>query len=68
MCISKIGSLLCIDREIFNMEFFFHKQYGIFIPKRFPTSDPCCFKANEAIELETKLMEYSTFSAPDYFC
>ena len=33
-------------------EFFFHKQYGISIPKRLPTSNSCCFKANEAVELE----------------
>ena len=48
MCTLKIGSLLCVDREVLNMEFFFHKQYGIFIPERLPTSNSCCFKANEA--------------------
>ena len=51
MCLPKIGSSPCVYREILNMEFFFHKQYGIFIPKRLPA---CCFKANEAIELEPK--------------
>ena len=75
---SKIGYLLRVDCEILNMEFFFHKQYGISIPKRFPTSKSCCFKANEAIELKPKRMEYSNgtfatngvfiFSAPEYFC
>ena len=33
-CIPKFGSLLCIDREILNMEYFFHKQYGTFIPQK----------------------------------
>ena len=65
MCLPKIGSLPCVDREILNMEFFFHIQYGIFIPKRLPA---CCFKANEAIELEPDRMEYFIFSAPEYFC
>ena len=59
---------MCVDREILNMGFFFHKQYGIFIPKRLPTSNYCCFNASEAIELEPKLMEYFIFSAPEYFC
>ena len=54
MCIPKIRSLPFVDREILNMEFFFHKQYGIFIPKRLPFSNPCSFKTNEAIELEPK--------------
>ena len=67
MCIPKIGSLLCVDREILNMEFFFHKQYGIFIPKRLPTSDSRCLKTNKAIELEPKRMEFFIFSAPEYF-
>ena len=67
MCILKIGSLLCVDREILNMEFFFHKKYGIFIPKGLPTSNSCCFKATETIELEPKRMEYLIFSAPEYF-
>ena len=68
MCIPKIGSLLSVDHEILNMEFFFHKQHGICIPKTLPTSNCCCFKANEAIELEPKRMEYFIFSAPVYFC
>ena len=63
MCIPKIGSLLCVDREILSMEFF-HKKYGIFIPKRLPTSNSCCFKVNEAIELEPKRMEHFIFCAP----
>ena len=52
MCMPKIRSLLCVDHKILNMGFFFHKQCGIFIPKRLPTSNSCCFKVNEAIELE----------------
>ena len=44
---------MCVDREILNMGFFFHKQYGIFIPKRLPTSNSC-FKVSEAIELKPK--------------
>ena len=67
MCIPKIGSLLCLDCEVLNMEFFFHKQYGIFIPKILPTSNSCCFKVNEAIELKPKRMEYFIFSTPEYF-
>ena len=63
MHIPKIGSLLCVDRKILNMGFFFHKQYGIFITKRLPTSNSCCFKVSEAIELEPKRMKY----APEYF-
>ena len=53
-CTPKIGSLLCVDCEILNREFFFHKQYGTFIPKWLPTSNSCCFKTNKAIELEPK--------------
>ena len=68
MCIPEIRSLLCVDREIFSMDYFFHKQYGIFIPKRLPTSKSCCFKSIEAIELEPKPIEYFIFSAPEYFC
>ena len=49
------------------MEFFFHKQYEIFTPKRPPTSNSCCFKTNEAIELEPKPMKYFIYSAPEYF-
>ena len=67
MCIPKIGSLLTADREILNMEFFFHKQYGIFIPKRLPTSNSYCFKTSKAIELDPKRMEYFIFSTPEYF-
>ena len=65
MCLPKIGSLLCVDREILNMVFFFHKQYEIFIPKRLPTPNS---KTNKAIELEPKRIEYFIFSAPEYFC
>ena len=68
MCIPEIRSLLSVDREIFSMDHFFHKQYGTFIPKRLPTSKSCCFKSIEAIELEPKRMEYFIFSAPEYFC
>ena len=68
MCISKIKYLLCIDCEILNMGFFFHKQYGIFILKRLPPANYCCFKANETIKLEPKRMKYFIFSAPEYFC
>ena len=68
MYIPKIGSLLCVDREILNMKFFFHKPYGICIPKRLPTSNCRCFKDNKAIELEAKRMESFIFSAPEYFC
>ena len=68
ICIPKIASLLHVDREILNMEFFFHKQYGIFIPKRLPTSNSPCSKTNKAIELESKRMEYFIFFAPEYFC
>ena len=68
MCIPKIGFLLCVDREILNMEFFFHKQYGIFIPKILPNSNSCCFKFNEAIEPEPERMDNLIFSAPEYFC
>ena len=50
-----------------NMEFFFHKQYEIFTPKRPPISNSCCFKTNEAIELEPKPMKYFIYSAPEYF-
>ena len=65
MCLPKIGSLLCVDREILDMVFFFHKQYEIFIPKRLPTPNS---KTNKAIELERKRIEYFIFSAPEYFC
>ena len=68
MCIPKIGSLLCVDCEILNMTLLFKKKYGIFIPKRFPTSNSCCFKANEAVELEPKRLDYFIISAPEYFC
>ena len=68
MCIPKLGSSLCIDREILSMELFFHKYYGIFIPKRRPTSNSCCFKVIKAIEIEPERMEYFIFSAPEYFC
>ena len=69
MCILKIGSLMCVDREILNMKFLLHhKQYRIFIPRGLPTSNSCCFKVSEAIELEPKRMEYCIFSAPEYFC
>ena len=70
MCIPKIGSSLCLDREILIIEFFFHKQYKLFIPKNLPTSNTFCFKANEAIELELELerMEYFIFFALEYFC
>ena len=67
MRIPKIESLLCVDHGILNTEVFFHKQYGIFIPKRLPTSNSCCFKVNEAIELAPKRMEFSIFSAQDIF-
>ena len=67
MFIPKIGSLLSIDSETLKMEFFFHKQYGIFIPRRLPTSNCLCFKANEANEREPKQMEYFIFSAPEHF-
>ena len=60
MCILKFGSLLCVDCEILNMEFFFHKQYEIFIPKT-PNS-------HGAIELKPKRMEYFTFPAPESIC
>ena len=63
MCIPKIGSLLCVDCGILNLEFFFHMQHGIFIPKRLRTSHSCCFKASEAIEVKPKRMEYFIFSA-----
>ena len=36
------------------MEFFFHKQYRTFTSKRLPTSNSCCFKVNEAKELEAR--------------
>ena len=62
MCIPKTGSLLCIDHEILNMEFFFHKQYEVFIPERLST------QSQKAIELEPKRMEYFIFSALVYFC
>ena len=68
MCIRKAGCLLCVDRELLNMEFFFHKQDGIFILKRLPTSNSCFIKTNEAIELEPKRMEYLIYSASEYFC
>ena len=68
MCIPKIGSLLCVDREVLNMEFFFYKQYGIFTPKRPSTSNSRCLKTNQAIGLEPKRMKYFIFSAPEYFC
>ena len=70
MCIPKIGSSLCLDREILIIEFFFHKQYKLFIPKSLPTSNTFCFKGNEAIELELELerMEYFIFFALEYFC
>ena len=68
MCIPKIESLLCVDREILNMEFFFHKQYGIFIPKRLPDPISCCFKTNKALELEAKRIKYFMFSALECFC
>ena len=64
----KTGSLLCIDCEILNMEFFFHKQYGILIPKRLPTWNSCCFKINKATEIKPKRMNCFIFSAPEYFC
>ena len=63
MCIPKNGSLLRVDREIFNIEFFFHKQYGII-----PTPNSCCFKVSEVIKQEPKQMEYFIFSAPEYIC
>ena len=65
---SRIGFLLCVDREILNMESYFHKKYGIFIPKRLPNLNSCCFKASEAIELEPKTMAYFIFSASECFC
>ena len=68
LCIPKSGSLLSVDREIFSMESFFHKYYGIFISKRLPTSNSWFFKVNEAIELEVKEMEHFIFFAPEYFC
>ena len=52
MCIPKIGYLLCVDREILNMEFFFHKQCVIYILKILPASNSCCFKVDEVIELD----------------
>ena len=55
-------------KHLLNMEFFFHKQYGIFILKRSLTSNYCCFKGNDAAELEPKRMEYFIFFAPEYFC
>ena len=58
MCIPKIGYLLSVDREILNMEFFFHKQCVIYILKILPASNSCCFKVNEVIELEPKWIEY----------
>ena len=44
------------------MEFFFHKQYEVFIPERLSTQN------QKAIELEPKRMEYFIFSALVYFC
>ena len=67
MCIPKIWSLLCVDCEILNMEFFFQKEYGISVPKRLLTSN-YCFKANKVVELEPKRMEYLSFSGLEYFC
>ena len=68
MCMPKKGSLLCVDLEILNIEFSFHKWYGIFVPKRLPTSNSRCFKADAAVELQLKGMGYFIFSTPEYFC
>ena len=48
ICMPKIGSSLCVDRKILNMKLLFHKQYRIYIPKGFLTSNSFYFKANEA--------------------